>query len=83
VPTSYSPSEAIECVNSYIEKRSSENLSVDIAFLNAIDSAYVSTICSSKHFIKYPDGKISWIVSSKLVKDFTKDFNLGNAEYVY
>ena len=49
--------------------------------MNIIDACYVSTMCSTKHYIKYPDGKINWLVSSELVKDFSKDMSLGNSEY--
>jgi hypothetical protein len=38
-------------------------------------------MCSTKHYIKYPEGKIHWLVSSCMVKDFTKDMSLGNSEY--
>ena len=50
--------------------------------MNVIDACYVTTICSTKHYIKYPNGKISWVVSSEAVKEFNKDLELGNCEYI-
>ena len=56
-------------------------MSIDISFMNILDSCHVSTLCSAKHYIKYPDGKINWKVSSELVKEFNSSLNLGNAGY--
>jgi len=81
IPNTANPDQAIEYINSYIEKTKCEEFSVDISFMNLIDTCYVSTMCSTKHYIKYPEGKIHWLVSSGMVKDFTKDMSLGNSEY--
>ena len=51
--------------------------------MNVIDACFVSTLCSAKHYVKYPEGKINWLVSSDLVRDFTTDMSLGNSEYFY
>jgi hypothetical protein len=50
--------------------------------MNAIDACYVTTLCASKHFIKYPNGKINWKISSELIKELNKDFELGNNQYI-
>lgn len=81
-PNSASPADAVEYINSHIEKNSCERLSVDISFMNVIDACYVSTLCATKHFTKYPKGKISWKVSSQSVKEFNKDLELGNCDYI-
>ena len=81
IPNTKNPSKAIEYINSYIDKTKCEEFSVDISFMNIIDACYVSTMCSTKYYIKYPDGKINWFVSSDLVRDFSKDMLLGNSEY--
>ena len=81
-PSSANAFESIEYINSHIEKHSCKNLCVDISFMNVIDACYVSTLCSSKHFIKYPDGKINWKISSEIIKDLNKDFELGNNNYI-
>ena len=78
---SLSPADAVEHINSYIEKHSCKKMSVDISFMNILDACYVSTLCSTKHYIKYPDGKIKWKISSELVKEFNKDLELGNVSY--
>ena len=82
VPNSVNPTDTIEYINSYIDNFSCENMSVDISFMNVLDACYVSTLCSTKHFTKYPNGKISWKVSSESVKDFNKDLELGNNCYI-
>ena len=81
IPNTKNPTEAVEYINSYIDKAACREFTVDISFMNIIDACYVSTMCSTKHYIKYPDGKINWCVSSALVRDFTKDLSLGNCKY--
>lgn len=76
------PLDAIEYVNLYIENNDCKEISVDISSINIIDASYISTICSTNHFIKYPDGKISWKIKSSEIINFNNDFNLGNCEYI-
>lgn len=81
-PNSTNPNEAVAYINSYIEKYHCENMNIDISFMNILDACYVSTMCSTTHFIKYPNGKINWKISSDLVREFNKSLELGNSEYV-
>lgn len=81
-PSVTMPEQVINDINSYIEKNSCENMSVDISFMNIIDACQVSTLCATQHYIKYPQGKINWKVSSELVKEFSKNLSLGNSEFV-
>lgn len=80
-PNTCVPERAVEYINSYIDASTCENLSIDISFMNVIDAAFVSTMCSTNHYIKYPEGKINWIVSSKMTEEFSKRMSLGNSEY--
>lgn len=81
-PNTQNPSEAVDYINSYIDKYHCENMSVDISFMNVLDACYVSTLCSTKHYIKYPKGKISWKISSEIIREFNKDLELGNVNYI-
>ena len=81
-PNSANPAEAVNYINSYIDNFSCENMSVDISFMNVLDACYVSTLCATKHFTKYPNGKINWKISSEMVRDFNKDLELGNNNYI-
>ena len=78
-PNTSNPQETVDFIASYIEKYHCKTMSVDISYMNILDACYVTTMCSTKHFIKYPEGKINWIVSSEAVDDFTKSLNLGNS----
>ena len=82
IPNSVNPADAVEYINTYIEKNSCENMSIDISFMNVLDACYVTTLCSTSHYIKYPNGKINWTVSSEKVKEFNKDLELGNSSYI-
>ena len=83
IPYSANPAEAVDYINSYIDSCSCENMSIDISFMNVIDACYVSTLCATKHFTKYPNGKINWKVSSDTIRDFNKDLELGNNNYIF
>ena len=79
--TNSNPEEAVNYINEFIENHSCETMSIDISFMNIIDACHVSTICSAKHYVKYPDGKIKWKISSELIKEFNSRLELGNADY--
>ena len=81
VPNTKDPQKAVKYINSYIDTAYCEEFSVDISFMNVIDACYVSTLCSTQHYIKYPSGKINWLVASDLIDEFSKDMNLGNCNY--
>ena len=81
-PNTTNPNEAVEFISSYIDKYHCENMSVDISYMNILDACYVSTLCATKHFTKYPTGRIVWKVSSQSVQDFNKDLELGNSQYI-
>lgn len=81
-PNTQTPSETVDYINSYIDKYHCENMTVDISFMNVLDACYVSTLCSTKHYIKYPQGKINWKISSELIREFNKDLELGNIDYI-
>ena len=82
IPNSANPTDTVEYINTQIEKNSCENMTVDLSLMNVIDACYVTTLCSTKHYIKYPNGKITWKISSETVKEFNKDLDLGNCEYI-
>jgi len=81
IPNTKNPQKAVEYIKSYIDKVNCEEFSVDISFMNIIDACYVSTMCSTAHYIKYPEGKINWFVSSDKVREYSKDMLLGNSAY--
>ena len=72
----------IESFNNRIKKSNCEYMSVDISFLNVMDAMRVSTLCSTNHYVKYPNGRINWYVSSPEVERFSSALNLGNSKYV-
>ena len=81
IPNTKNPHKAVEYINSYIDSAFCETLNVDISFMNIMDACYVSTMCSTNHYIKYPEGKINWLTSSSLTQELTKSLNLGNSYF--
>lgn len=82
-PNTTNPQEAVDFICNYIDRYHCENMDVDISFMNILDACFVTTMCSTKHFIKYPQGKINWKVSSDLINDFTGRLSLGNDKYIH
>ena len=81
VLTPQTPDKNIDMIKDYIKLSSCENMTVDLTKLNIIDACMVSTVCSTEHYLKYPQGKINWLVNSSQVKEYSADFNLGNSKY--
>ena len=73
------PQKNIDMINEHINLCNCRNMTIDISKLNIIDACMVSTVCSTTHYLKYPDGKISWITNSDEVEEYTKPTNLGNS----
>jgi len=81
VPDSLVASEVVDYINSYIKNYSCKTICIDISHMNIIDSCMITAVCSTTHYIKYPDGKINWIVSSEIISNLNKKYDLGNCEF--
>ena len=75
------PQSNIDMINEHIKLCSCEHMTVDITRLNIMDACMVSTLCSTEHYMKYPNRKIDWIINSEKVKEFTSNMTLGNSEF--
>ena len=73
----------LEKLNTYIQNSNSQYMTVDISSMNIIDASAVASLGSTMHYIKYPEGAISWIVNSTKVKEYTTSMNLGNSKFIY
>lgn len=74
--------ENLEKLNTYIQNSNSQYMTVDISSMNIIDASAVASLGSTMHYIKYPEGAISWIVNSTKVKEYTTSMNLGNSKFI-
>lgn len=72
----------VESTKNYINSHHCPKLSMDVSHLNIIEASKVAILCSTYHWAKYPDGKISWKIASKEVKDIIKPLNLGNIRLI-
>lgn len=68
----------VDRIKHYISENDCPNLSMDISHLNIIDASKVTVLCSTHHWAKYPNGEISWKISSPEVKELVGPLNLGN-----
>lgn len=82
VPQGASRDDIVKFINNYIDNYHCEDLNVDISWLNIMDSCFVSNLCSTHHYIKYPTGKITWNVISESVKNLSNALILGNSSFV-
>jgi hypothetical protein len=72
----------VESIKNYISEHDCPNLSMDISRLNIIDASKVTILCSTYHWAKYPEGKISWKISSPEIKELVNPLNLGNIRLI-
>jgi len=72
----------VNSINEYITNNNCSKLSLDISHLNIIDASKVTILCSTFHWAKYPNGKISWTINSNEVKEIVKPLNLGNIQLI-
>lgn len=78
---SKNPQKNIDIINSHIELCNCKYMTVDISRLNIMDACMVSTLCSTTHYMKYPDGEINWVVNSSDIKNYTSAMSLGNTKF--
>lgn len=71
-------SDMANAVKSFIKKNKCKELSADISLLNLVDASKTALLCSTYHFAKYPDGKISWEVADEETKQFINSMKLKN-----
>lgn len=72
----------VESIKSYISEHDCPNLSMDISHLNILDASKVTVLCSTYHWAKYPEGKISWKINSPEIKDLIQPLSLGNIRLI-
>lgn len=72
----------VESIKNYISEHDCPQLSMDISHLNILDASKVTILCSTYHWAKYPNGKISWKTGYKEIKELIKPLNLGNIRLI-
>lgn len=76
------PINLIESIKNYIHENDCPNLAMDISHLNILDASKVTVLCSTYHWAKYPNGKISLLINSSDVGDLVNPLDLGNIKLV-
>jgi len=72
----------VESIKKYINEHDCPTLSMDISRLNIIDASKVTILCSTYHWAKYPNGEISWKISSDEIKNLINPQDLGNIRLI-
>lgn len=71
-----------ESIKDYIKDNDCPALSMDVSHLNLMDASKVTIVCSTYHWAKYPNGKISWKISTPALKELIKPLCLGNIKLI-
>lgn len=71
-----------ESIKDYIKENDCPALSMDVSHLNLMDASKVTIVCSTYHWAKYPNGKISWKINSPALKELIKPLSLGNIRLI-
>lgn len=72
----------VETIKNYISEHDCPKLSMDISHLNIIEASKVTVLCSTHHWAKYPEGKISWKINSPEINELIEPLNLGNISLI-
>ncbi len=77
------PNKIVEIVKEYIKTSDERDLTIDISQMNIMDACKISVLCSTEHYLKNPNGKIHWVVSSSSVEKMVSSMGLGNSHFLY
>ena len=77
------PNKIVEIVKEYINTSDEKDIMIDISRINIMDACKISVLCSTEHYLKNPNGKIHWIVSSSSVENLISSMGLGNSSFLY
>lgn len=72
----------VETIKNYINDHDCPKLAMDISHLNIIEASKVTVLCSTHHWAKYPEGKISWKINSPEINELIEPLNLGNISLI-
>lgn len=73
-------SDMVSKIKAFINKNQCRELEADISLLNLVDASKTALLCSTYHFAKYPDGRISWEVADEQTKQIINTMKLKNME---
>lgn len=68
----------LENINEISKIYDGDNVTIDISTLNILDASHFAVMCATNSYVKNPNKKINFIVSSNEVFKLIKPFNLGN-----
>ena len=76
------PNKIVEAVKGYIEESSERSITVDISQMSLLDACKISVLCSTEQYLKNPEGRINWVVSSESVEKMISSMGLGNSTFL-
>lgn len=71
----------INSVKKHIKGTDCKHLKMDISKLNAMEASKIAILCSTTHYLKYPQGIVDCIVKSKSIVDLIKPLILNNMKF--
>lgn len=74
--------ELAESIKAYIKENDCPSLSMDVSHLNLLDASKITVLCSTYHWAKYPNGRISLKAATSAIKELINPLNLGNINLI-
>jgi len=71
----------INSVKKHIKCTDCKHMKMDISKLNAMEASKIAILCSTTHYLKYPQGTVDCIVKSKSIVDLIKPLILKNMKF--
>ena len=72
----------INSVKKHIKCTDCKHLKMDISKLNAMEASKIAILCSTTHYLKYPQGIVDCIVKSKNIAELIKPLILKNMKFL-
>ena len=69
-------------VQEHIKDTDCHYMALDISSLNPLEASKIAAICSTDHYLKYPQGIVDCIVKTSKIENLIKPLTLGNMNFV-
>lgn len=72
----------IDSVEKHIKYTDCNYMTLDISKLNPLEASKIAVLCSTNHYLKYPQGIVDCIVKTTKMQEIIKPLTLGNMKFM-